>query len=155
VLDVRPLLGEIALGFENGPANQRVEAAAHFRHPTFEIEGRKLRAELIGQQLPEIGLDLVMAWFSRKMAQKTYRGRSDHRSKIAAASELDNRAGANAELSSQYSAAAGPKCGPGPASPKPRSEPYTGVSRHGKERSAAGVSKELRPGSASSERKLA
>ncbi len=37
-LNVRPLLNEIALGFENGPPDQRVEAAVHFRHAAFEIE---------------------------------------------------------------------------------------------------------------------
>ncbi|HEY4848382.1 MAG TPA: hypothetical protein VIH87_11495 [Methylocella sp.] len=61
--------------------------------PALEIESRKIRAKFIDQQFPETGLDLVMAWFSREMAQKIYRGRSDHRSKIAAASELDNPGG--------------------------------------------------------------
>ena len=61
--------------------------------PALEIESRKIRAKFIDQQFPETGLDLVMAWFSREMAQKIYRGRSDHRSKIAAPSELDNPGG--------------------------------------------------------------
>ena len=131
-LDVRQLLCEIALGFENCPAYQRVEAAAHLGDPVLKIEGRKLRAKFLDQQLPEIGLDLVMAGFTCKMAQKIYRGLSDRRSKIAAASELDNPGGREMQsFPSWYMAPARP----GLMFPKPRSEPYTGVSRHGKERS--------------------
>ena len=64
------LLCKIALGFENGPPDQRVELAAHLGDPALEIEGRKIGAKFLDQQLPEIGLDLVMAGFTGKMAQK-------------------------------------------------------------------------------------
>jgi hypothetical protein len=92
-LDIWPLLSEIALGFENCPADQRVETAAHFRHPALEIEGRQISAKFLDQQLPKIGLDLVVAWLSRKVAQKVYRRRSDHQVRITVASELDNLGG--------------------------------------------------------------
>jgi hypothetical protein len=89
-LDVRQLLGEIALGFENGPANQRVETAAHHGDPALEIEGRELGAEFLDQQLPEIGLDLVMTGFTCKMAQKIYRGLASHRLNLAGTLQSDN-----------------------------------------------------------------
>jgi hypothetical protein len=126
-LDVRPLLGEIALGFQNGPADQSVESAAHLGDPALEIEGRQISAKFLDQQLPEIGLDLVMAGFSRKMAQKIYRGRSDHLSKIAAASERDNPGGRPIRsFLHNFRHLPGQGCGPGPSSSKPRNEPYTG-----------------------------
>jgi len=40
--------------------------------------------------LPEIGLDLVMAGFSCKMAQKIYRGLASHRLNLAGALQSDN-----------------------------------------------------------------
>ena len=89
-LDVRQLLGKIALGFENGPADQRVETAAHHGDTALEIEGRKVRAKFLDQQLPEIGLDLVMAGFSRKMAQKIDCGLANHRLNLAGALHSDN-----------------------------------------------------------------
>jgi hypothetical protein len=89
-LDVRQLLGEIALGFENGPADQRVETAAHHGDPALEIEGRQVSAEFTNQQLPEIRLDLVMARFSCKMAQKIYRGLASHRLNLAGTLQSDN-----------------------------------------------------------------
>ena len=90
MLDVRQLLGKIALGFENGPADQRVETAAHHGDPALEIEGRQFSAELTDQQLPEIGLDLVVAGFTCKMAQKIYCGLARHRLNLAGASQSDN-----------------------------------------------------------------
>jgi hypothetical protein len=48
-------------GFENGPADQRVESTAHHGDPALEIEGRQFGAKFLDQQLPEIGLDLIMA----------------------------------------------------------------------------------------------
>jgi hypothetical protein len=89
-LDVPQLLGKIPLGFENGPADQRVETAAHHGDPALEIEGRKLRAKFADQQLTEIGLDLIMAGFSSEMTQKINRGLASHRVILAGALQWDN-----------------------------------------------------------------
>jgi hypothetical protein len=72
------------------PADQRVETAAHLGDPAFEIEGGELGAKFLDQQLPEIGLDLVMAGFTCKMAQKIYRGLASHRLNVAGTLQSDN-----------------------------------------------------------------
>jgi hypothetical protein len=133
-LDVGPFLCEIALGFENGPPDQSVETPAHFWNPALEIESRQFSAKFIDQQLPKTGLDLVMAWLAREMAEKIYRGRSNHRSKIAAGSSRDNPGGRAIQ---SFLHGIWRRPGLGLVLPKPRSEPYTGVSRHGKDRSMA------------------
>jgi hypothetical protein len=72
------------------PADQRVETAAHLGDPAFEIEGRKLGAEFLDQQLPEIGLDLIMAGSTCKMPQKIDCGLASHPLNLAAALRSDN-----------------------------------------------------------------
>ena len=38
-LDIGPFAIEVALGFENGPADQRIETTANLRDAPLEIEG--------------------------------------------------------------------------------------------------------------------
>lgn len=88
-LDIRQLLGKVAFGFENRAADQSVETATHHRDPVLEIEGRQFSAKL-DQQLPKIGLDLVMAGFTCKMPQKIDCGLARHRLNLAGALQSDN-----------------------------------------------------------------
>jgi len=72
-LDVRPLPIEIALGLEDGAADQGVEPPAHLRHPALEIERVQLDAEFLDQQLAEIRLYFVVAGAVGEMADKVLR----------------------------------------------------------------------------------
>src|SRR5579883_791703 len=91
-LDIRPLSDKVALGFEDRPADQRIEAAAHLGDAALEIEGRQFGAKFLDQQLPEVSLDLVMAGFAREMPEKFYRGGGGHKLNLTGASRPDNPA---------------------------------------------------------------
>ncbi len=56
---------EVPLRLEHGTANQGVQAASDLGNTPFEIESAKFDAKLFDQELPEIGLHLVVAGTSR------------------------------------------------------------------------------------------
>jgi hypothetical protein len=60
-LDIRPFPVQVALGLENGAADQGVQPAADFGNPLLEIERAQFDPEFRDEQLPEIGLDPIMA----------------------------------------------------------------------------------------------
>ena len=90
-LYVGPFLAEIAFGFKDRPADQGVKAAPHFRHAMLEIERGEFSPEFLDEQLPKVGLDLVMAWLSCEMAKNCNRGGVCH------GRRLDGCAGRNNE----------------------------------------------------------
>lgn len=81
-LNIAPLAIEVALGFQHGATDQRIQPPAHLRHAPFEVERVERGAELGDQQLPEIGLHLVMARPRGEVAKQVERGRCDHRARL-------------------------------------------------------------------------
>ena len=67
--DILPFLDEIALRLEDGAADEGVETSPYLRHAPLEIERAALGAELLDQQLAEVGLDLVMAGLRGEVAE--------------------------------------------------------------------------------------
>ncbi|MES2000825.1 MAG: hypothetical protein V4444_00715 [Pseudomonadota bacterium] len=47
--DVRPFAIQIALRFEHGSPDQRIEPPSNFRNPSFEFERRSIRAKFFDQ----------------------------------------------------------------------------------------------------------
>lgn len=92
-LNVSPFLCKVALGFENSSADQSVETTAHFDNGVLEIEVGEFRAKFVGQQIPETGLDLIVARFTGEMPEKLYCGFACHPPTLAGDLEPDNAKG--------------------------------------------------------------
>ena len=66
--NVLPFPVEIALCLKNRAPNQSVEPSAHLRHAPLEFKRAEFDLEILDEQLPEVGLDLVVPRSARQVA---------------------------------------------------------------------------------------
>jgi hypothetical protein len=61
---------EVLLGLEYRSTDERIKPTLHFGHAPLKIESPNFDPKFFDQQLAEIGLNLVVPWTDRQMAQK-------------------------------------------------------------------------------------